>query len=91
MTKIKSLSVHKNTKEQRRRKELRSELIDAAKYSVKDSGISGYCIVVWDKNNSYEAYWESGHLPGDLVGEYVKNAVNRKISIMDAESIMYDE
>ena len=87
-----NLTVHKNTKEQRERKELRELLIHDAKSLAKNSSISedidGYAIVVWDKEGSAQAEWISGNIPTSLIGEFFKQTISRTLVSMDATDIM---
>ena len=88
------LVVHKNTLEQRKRKEVRNDLINNARIMAKNSAcsenISGYAILVWDDDHRSEACWLSGSLPSGLIGEHFKQTMAREIGRIEAKAIMED-
>ena len=47
---IVKLSVHKNTLEQRKEKQMRKEAVGYFKECINKPNIAGYAIAVWDKN-----------------------------------------
>ena len=89
------LTVHKNTMERRKCKEIRDNLIYDARVMAKDSCLSkdieGYAIVVWDKGGISDACWMRGSIPVQLIGEHFKQTMNRKLSMMDAKDSMEDK
>lgn len=90
-----NLTVHKNTMEKRKRKDVRDHLIDDAKRLAKDSNISenisGYAIVVWSDDHDSQAAWMSGCLPSSLIGECFKQTMARQITTMITKSIVKGE
>ena len=86
------LTVHKNKLENRRKKELRKEMISATKYlsskSEVSSELAGFTIVAWNKRGESEACWDSGNIPTTLIGEHTKQVINRTINMMEAESVL---
>lgn len=84
------LTVHKNTREQRKAKELRKQLKDDAKYLSQLKGISGYSIVVWNANCTGDCRWKSTPpvIPGLIVPEFTKQILNRRINTDDTNDII---
>lgn len=87
-----SLTVHRNTKVQRRRKELRDEVrADAGRLSRDD--IAGYVLVVFKEDGDCLAEWDLDDIPtpyGSL-GDIVKAILDRKIAMVDAQTVVRDE
>ena len=52
------LSMHKNTKLQRERKELRRQAVVDIKECVRSEDVAGYCIVSWNKNRDANICWD---------------------------------
>jgi len=87
-----NLTVHKNTLEKRRRKQLRDSLIDTTKFLAKQSGVSsklsGYLVMGWDDNQDAIAYWACGDVNTSLLGEYAKQTINRTITKLDTIEVI---
>lgn len=61
--KVVKLSVHKNTMEKRRRREMRAAFLQAAKLlSEPEAGIAGYAIIVVDKGQGDGTVLHAGDL-----------------------------
>ena len=65
MVKPVSLSVHKNTLEQRRRKLCRKRMVDSAKDLSHSATNAGFFIVAWDKDGQWRADY---HDPQRIIG-----------------------
>lgn len=90
-----NLSEHKNTLEKRKRKELRKELVGAARELCRCSSVSekinGYGLVVWNEDSEAEVVWRCGNIPASLIGEYFKQTMGRTLSKGDARAILKEE
>lgn len=88
------LTVHKNTLEQRKRKKLRKALQETSRMVATNSEVSeklcGYVIMGWDEDGITEAYWQRGNISSCLIGEYVKQQLNRMHNRIDTQE-MIDE
>ena len=86
MKKVTNLTLHKNTLEKHKRKELAKDLCDSAKRMSEDPDLKGFALVTWDDRFNFIADWQTGRvIPSHVMAEYVKGALLREISMMDAE------
>ncbi len=84
MAEIINLTVHKNTRDQRRARWKRKDLEHAAKRQGRDTVmLDGYCLVTWDKNGDSDVDWQSGHMRSSNLAEYVKTTIQRAIGKRD--------
>ena len=84
---IPNLSVHRNTRDERRRRNMRKELIAAAKRASEMEGIVGYAIVAWDEQWGYRAgYQWPGTTPSVIVPRFVKGCLDRDLTFLDIDS-----
>lgn len=67
-----SLTVHRNTRDRRRRHETASNLMQCAKYLSGAKQISGYAIIAWGDGFDSKAFWDGGPMPQHMVPEFVK-------------------
>lgn len=80
------LSVHRNNKRQRDRKERRGDLMTSAREATKEiQDLDGYVVVAWDSDGTSIAKWRTNRVPGTLVGEMAKRTVERAMNAMDHE------
>ena len=90
-----NLTVHKNTLEKRKRKDVREWLIRDAKHMAKNSAvsdkISGYAILAWSDDHESDTCWMSGNIPTQLIGEHFKQTMARKLAMEDARAIVRSE
>jgi hypothetical protein len=82
-----NLSVHKNNKEQRRKKELRKSLISSSKYLSQTSCVEGYFLLSWDKDGSYQTRL---HDPEGVIGlsylpSFTRGCAQRAVSEADLD------
>lgn len=84
------LTVHKNTKEQRDAKKVRCDLMQDANKLKQHPGISGYAIVVWNKDCMADCSWQSTApvMPGLVVPEFSKQILKRVINQNDANYLI---
>ena len=59
-SKVVSLTVHKNTKAKRQQKEMRKEMMSAAKYVADTPGISGWAVMAIGEGGNVCAQWDTG-------------------------------
>lgn len=89
MTKILSLSVHRNTQQQRISKSVRDGLMRDARDLANTKDIAGYAIVVWTKDWDHRTLWESGKtMPGNVLPEFCKGAILREMMRDDARKVL---
>lgn len=73
---VRSLSVHRNNLEQRRRKRSAERFREATRVHLKHSQPVGFAIVTWNEDGSYLANWDSGDsMPSAVVPEFAKAAL----------------
>lgn len=82
------LSVHRNTREQRKRKLVRNSMKRAVAETHKDISPTGYALVAWDNDHHACAYWECGNVPTSVLTEFVSGTLRRRIAMIDAENIL---
>ena len=84
-----SLTVHRNTKRRRQRKELRKEMMDEARRKSCFENLAGFVIIVWDDESATASAWNCGDaFPGILLPAFARATLTRDIGIMDAEDIV---
>ncbi len=87
MKKVTNLTLHKNTLEKHKLRELKKELCDSAKWLSRDFDLKGFALVIWDDKFNYRTDWSTGWvLPSHVMPEYVKGALLRDIGIKDSET-----
>jgi len=88
MVKPISLSVHKNTLEQRRRKICRKMLINAGKDFSKSNCTEGFFIVSWDKSRDYLiAYHDPNRIVGmSALSNFVGGVAARHVAQLDQKN-----
>jgi len=82
------LSVHKNNKKQRERKELRKRAIVELKDCLKQENLSGYSIVAWDEDKqSITAWGMLGDSPVEAsdIPRFFKRRLNRSLAQRDID------
>lgn len=92
--KIEHLHVHKNTREQRKRKELRKTLVSHARTMSQDPDIAGYVLITWNSQATPNTAWrtpEDGPVPGNLLPAYAMSALTRKLTLKDVKHHLDDE
>ena len=78
------LSVHKNNRIQRKRKELKQQLRYCMNQSLGSVDALGFALVVWDEEGKSSVYWNTnGTMPGVVVPDFVRNVIVMK-QAMDA-------
>ena len=89
MVKPINLSVHRNTQVRREQKELSKQMLQDTKRMASQKNVSGYVIMVWNKDWGYRVAWDSGKvMPASVVPEFVKSSLQREISKIDMELIL---
>ncbi len=89
MAKIVSLSVHRNTQQQRLSKSVRRDLVCDARDLANTKDIAGYAIVVWTKDWHHRTFWDSGKImPSNVLPEFCKSAIQRDMGNVDVLNIL---
>ena len=79
-TKAKPLTLHINTAQKRKKREMSKEMVEAARTMASEKQVDGYAIVAWTKGFSHATTFNSGDtLPAVMVPEYVKGALQHRI------------
>ena len=87
MRKAANLTLHKNTLEKHKLRELKKELCNSAKLLSNDFNLKGFALVIWDDKFNYRTDWDTGKvIPSHVMPEYVKGALLRDIGINDSEN-----
>lgn len=79
MTKPVSLTVHRNTREQRRRKDLRDHLMESARRVARRSDLNGFALVGWTDTHGVVASWDVGSVPGHCTPDFVRAGLRAKM------------
>lgn len=89
----KVLTIHKNTSKQRRAKEVRAELLQAARHLAKLKDISGFAIVGWNEDCTTDCNWKSTApgIPALLLPEYTKRVLLREMGVQDTMLVIDDK
>ena len=91
MTRPVNLSVHRNTRDQRRRHETAKDLVIAAKHRARHKNIARYVIITWDEDAATTTGWRcigSGvHM--FVLPEFCKTAIQRTINKDDAHDAIH--
>lgn len=74
-----SLTVHRNTRERRKRRELRDHMLKAAKGMTSRHQLGGFVLVGWTKQYGVVAAWDAGDLPGFALPDFVRNGLHEKM------------
>lgn len=81
-----NLSVHRNTRDQRRAKRQRKNLVNCARSLAREGDIAGWAMVVWNKDWDTRSEWEAaGTMPDNNMSEFVKRSIERRMSKEDAK------
>ena len=89
-SKVVSLSVHKSNNDRRERKQLRSDMVAAARSIGTESDISAYVVIGVGRNGRCSAIWDTGKsiplwaLPA-IVGEAIRTSVNSYLAEQEGE------
>lgn len=86
MTKVVSLSVHRNTREQRRRHEVSRDFVTDAKRLAREKGLDGYVMVAWNGSGDSLSAWSwSKTVPRERIQEFTRAAIAKQMTKFDAE------
>ncbi len=89
MVKPVSLSVHRNTQARRKQKELSKQIVQDVKRMASQKNISGYVIMVWNKDWGYRCTWDSGgSMPANVIPEFTKVSLLRELNKYDMELVL---
>lgn len=84
MAKVTSLSVHRNTAQRRRQRQVSADLVSDAKAMASAKNIDGYAIVAWNSDTDADVSWSwTKQINCSVMPEFVKGAIQRKISMLD--------
>ena len=84
---IPNLSVHRNTRAERRCRDMRKELVAEAKKAGEIKDIAGYAIVTWDEQWGFRASYQwSRTTPSVIVPGFVKGCLERDLTFLDIDS-----
>ena len=84
------LTVHKNTKVQRKAKELRKDIVADAKSLSQLKNITGYAIIVWNDELTADCTWKSkdSRMPTQCMPEFAKMTLTRYLIDHDTNAII---
>ena len=90
---VSDLSVHRNTRNQRRARHFRKQLVEDAKSAGVLDGLSGYAVVTWDDRWSYRCFWNKvdRKFPTSILPEYVKKCLEREFTRLDIQDVVEPE
>lgn len=87
------LSVHKNTLQKRREKNLRKGIINDAKSMSHD--MVGYCIITWNQKGQTACNWvyddDKSPIRSTFLGSFVKDTIQRRINSIDINNKLNGE
>lgn len=81
-----SLSLYKNTRDKRQRRELRKQLAKDVKTIGTSKNFAGYIIIGWDEDSTACAAWNGtpcSPVPGALLPAYASSVLTRCLSEHD--------
>lgn len=86
MSKIVSLLVHKNTREQRRRKAVSLDFVSEARTMAREKAIDGYAIVAWNRHGDEKTVWSwNDAVPRERLRGFVDAAIAKQMTKFDTE------
>lgn len=86
MSKVVSLSVHRNTVQRRKERAASRSLVSDAKIMAQAKDVAGYAIVVWNRDTDADVSWMyTNDINCSVMPEFVKGALQRRISMKDKE------
>lgn len=86
MSKIVSLTVHRNTLKKRQEREVSRNLVSDAKRMALAKDVSGYAIVSWNSDVDADVSWSyTNEINCSVMPEFVRGAIRRKVSMLDNE------
>lgn len=93
MAKVAHLTVHRNTRLQRQRKEVRNHLALAIRGARNEPDLTGYALVTWTSSDGQNtgdtiATWcqRGPIIPTGLLGDFVRRVIHRQENTMDIDS-----
>ncbi len=73
-----NLTVHKNTRDQRKRKAMAADLVTSAKEIARHTQVVGYTIIAWDKDFGHSVIYKTGGtLPGFALPGYAQGVLQK--------------
>lgn len=89
MSHVTKLSVHRNTRERRRRHEARDALRSRVRDITRNTEMAGFALLVWEKDRSARTFWDVGDLfPGRLLPEMARSALQADITKLDVSDML---
>lgn len=81
-----SLSVHRNTARKRKEHQTSRSLVSDARQMAQAKDVDGYAIVAWNRDTDANVSWSwTNQINCSVMPEFVKGALQRKISMLDNE------
>ncbi len=87
-----SLTVHRNNRDQRERKRVRTMFRDDVKKISAIPDIAGYAVVAWDKDRGYQANWytpKDGPMPGAAMPDFIRFSLQKEITKADMRRTLW--
>jgi len=86
VTRVVSLTVHRNTLRRRRERQTSKDLVSDAKRLTRHKDVAGYVVVSWNQDQDCDVeFVRSDNVSSNALPEFVRGALRRKISMMDNE------
>lgn len=86
MSKIVSLSVHRNTRDQKRRHEVSKDFVLDARRLAREKGLDGYMMVAWNHEEDTLAAWSwSKTVPRERLQAFTRAAISKQMTRFDVE------
>ena len=77
------LSVHRNTREQRRLHAVSDDMRRAVAAHTHKKHVEGYALVSWNTDGEITTSWDAGEIKMNLLPHYVATSLQREISMCD--------
>lgn len=78
MNQTPNLTVHKNTRDQRKRKQMAADLVTNAKEIARHTHVVGYAIIAWDKDFGHSVIYKTGGtLPSMALPGYAQGVLQK--------------
>lgn len=89
--KVVNLSVHRNNRDQRRRRAAARDLVSDVRDVTKGKDIDGFVLVTWDGEGTALCSWKRGRMPQRALPDYVRGVMQSKFSMDDASAIVFGD
>lgn len=84
-----NLTVHRNTREQRRCRETTRCLVADVRSATERKDVDGFVLVTWNKDIEASCAWMRGEVPQRALPDFVRGVLQSKFSMDDAHGMIF--